>query len=110
MCAMLPFGKPDPSEIAALAHLIQSGTPEHQAHGHTIGITADYGIAVGKQADIVILYTFLVADALLGIPARLWVAEARPHQRRHQAPDNLKICRACGYAHSSPQPDKMTVL
>ena len=38
-----------------------------------IGLAQDYGIAVGKQADLIILDTFRVADALLDIPPRLWV-------------------------------------
>ncbi len=116
--AFTPFGKADPLQIGnLLAHLIQYGTPEHQAEilrmgtenaARVIGITRDYGIAVGKQADIVILDTFLVADALLDIPARLWVVKRGRISvvTRHQT----KICRACGYAHSSPQPDKETVL
>ncbi|HVC48838.1 MAG TPA: hypothetical protein VND43_01550, partial [Burkholderiales bacterium] len=32
-----------------------------------------YGLEVGKQADLVILDTFEVADALLDIPPRSWV-------------------------------------
>ena len=101
-----------------LAHLIQYGTPEHQAEilrmgtenaARVIGITRDYGIAVGKQADIVILDTFLVADALLDIPARLLGHQARPHQRRHPAPDqDLPRLRVCPLV--APQPDKETVL
>jgi cytosine deaminase len=38
-----------------------------------IGIGDNYGIAVGKQADLIILDTYQVADALLDIPARSWV-------------------------------------
>jgi cytosine deaminase len=57
--------------------------PEHQqaildmgTHNaaRAIGLE-DYGIAVGKHADIVILDTFRVADALLDIPPRLWVVK-----------------------------------
>jgi cytosine deaminase len=40
-----------------------------------IGLEAGYGIAVGCQADFVILDTFKVADALLDLPARLWVVK-----------------------------------
>ena len=39
----------------------------------SIGIGGNYGVAVGKQADLVILDTYQVADALLDIPARSWV-------------------------------------
>ena len=116
--AFTPFGKADPLQIGnLLAHLIQYGTPEHQAEilrmgtenaARVMGISRDYGIAVGKQADIVILDTFLVADALLDIPARLWVVKRGRISvvTRHET----KICRACGYAHSSTQTDKETVL
>lgn len=116
--AFTPFGKADPLQIGnLLAHLIQYGTPEHQAEilrmgtdnaARVLGISHDYGIAVGKQADIVILDTYLVADALLDIPARLWVVKRGRISvvTRHQT----KICRACGYAHATTQPVKETVL
>ncbi len=116
--AFTPFGKADPLQIGnLLAHLIQYGTLEHQAEilrmgtenaARVLGIGHDYGIAVGKQADLVILDTFQVADALLDIPARLWVVKRGRISvvTRHQT----KICRTCGYAHASPQPAKETVL
>jgi len=81
--AFTPFGKADPLLIGNfLAHLAQFGTPENQAYvlqmgthdaARAMGIAADYGIAVGKRADLVILDTALVADALLDIPPRAWV-------------------------------------
>ncbi|MGH8599180.1 MAG: amidohydrolase family protein [Burkholderiales bacterium] len=80
--AFTPFGKADPLLIGNfLAHLIQFGTPEHQADvlqmgtydaARAMGIS-DYGIGVGKRADLVILDTYQVADALLDIPVRSWV-------------------------------------
>jgi cytosine deaminase len=81
--AFTPFGKADMLVIGnMLAHVIQFGTPEHQAAvldmgtknaARAIGIARHYGIAVGKQADLVILDTYEVADALLDIPSRSWV-------------------------------------
>ena len=81
--AFTPFGKADMLLIGnMLAHAISFGTPEHQAAilemgtsnaARAIGIGDNYGVAVGKQADMVILDTYLVADALLDIPARSWV-------------------------------------
>ena len=81
--AFTPFGKADMLVIGnMLAHVIQFGTPEHQAAvldmgtknaARAIGIARDYGIAVGNQADLVILDTYEVADALLDIPSRSWV-------------------------------------
>jgi cytosine deaminase len=81
--AFTPFGNADMLQIGnLLAHAVQFGTPEHQAAilqmgtrnaAAAIGLGADYGIAVGRAADFMILDTFKVADALLDIPARLWV-------------------------------------
>lgn len=81
--AFTPFGKADPLLIGNfLAHLAQFGTPENQAYvlrmgthdaARAMGIADDYGIAVGKRADLVILDTTAVADALLDIPPRSWV-------------------------------------
>lgn len=81
--AFTPFGKVDMLVIGnMLAHVVQFGTPEHQAAvldmgtknaARAIGMKSDYGIAVGKQADLVILDTYMVADALLDIPSRSWV-------------------------------------
>jgi cytosine/creatinine deaminase len=83
--AFTPFGKADPLLIGNfLAHLAQFGTPENQAYvlemgthcaARAMGIADDYGIKVGRQADLVILDTFDVADALLDIPARSWVVK-----------------------------------
>ena len=81
--AFTPFGKADMLVIGnMLAHVAQFGTPEDQAAvldmgtknaARAIGIARDYGIAVGNQADLVILDTYEVADALLDIPSRSWV-------------------------------------
>lgn len=81
--AFTPFGKADPLLIGNfLAHLAQFGTLDNQAfvlsmgtHGaaRAMGIEQDYGLAVGRQADLVILDTYDVADALLDIPVRSWV-------------------------------------
>ena len=81
--AFTPFGKADPLVIGnLLAHLIQFGTPEHQMAvlematkngARVMNIDQDYGIEVGKRADLVVLDTELVADALLDLPPRSWV-------------------------------------
>jgi cytosine deaminase len=81
--AFTPFGAADPLQIGLfLAHIAQMGSPEDQAEvlrmgtygaAKAMGISAHYGIDVGKQADLVILDTRRVADALLESPSRLWV-------------------------------------
>ncbi|MDE3021812.1 MAG: amidohydrolase family protein [Pseudomonadota bacterium] len=81
--AFTPFGKADPLVIGnMLAHVIQFGTLDNQAAilrmgtqnaAKAMGIEKAYGLEVGKQADLVILDTFEVADALLDIPPRSWV-------------------------------------
>jgi cytosine/creatinine deaminase len=81
--AFTPFGKADMLVIGnLLAHAISYGTPDHQKAildmgttnaARAIGMSRDYGIAVGKQADLVILDTYQVADALLDLPPRSWV-------------------------------------
>lgn len=81
--AFTPFGKADMLVIGnMLAHVLSFGTPAHQAAilemgtvnaARSIGIGEHYGLAVGKQADLVILDTYQVADALLDIPSRSWV-------------------------------------
>ncbi len=83
--AFTPFGKADPLLIGNfLAHLVQFGTPEHQGDilrmgtydaARAMGIDRDYGLAVGCKADLVILDTYEVADALLDIPLRSWVVK-----------------------------------
>jgi cytosine deaminase len=112
--AFTPFGKADPLQIGnLLAHLVQFGTPEHQSEilkmgtanaARAIGIDKDYGLEVGKQADIVILDTPLVADALLDIPARLWVVKRGRITviTKHHS----EICRGCGKAHHQPHPEQ----
>ena len=81
--AFTPFGAADPLQIGLfLAHIAQMGSPEDQAEvlrmatyaaADAMGILSHYGIETGKQADLVILDTRRVADALLESPARLWV-------------------------------------
>jgi cytosine deaminase len=82
--AFTPFGKADMLQIGnMLAHVAQFGTPENQQAILSMGTynaaraigMEDYGLAVGKRADIVILDTYMVADALLDIPARSWVVK-----------------------------------
>ncbi|HTH44701.1 MAG TPA: amidohydrolase family protein [Oxalicibacterium sp.] len=83
--AFTPFGKADMLVIGnLLAHVLSYGTPAHQAAildmgtvnaARAIGIGDDYGIAVGRQADLVILDTMRVADALLDMPSRSWVVK-----------------------------------
>lgn len=105
--AFTPFGKADPLQIGnLLAHLIQFGTPEHQADilkmstnnaARAVGLNDSYGLAVGKQADFMILDTLVVADALLDLPARSWVfkrGRVAAITRRETT-----ICRTCGHAH-----------
>jgi len=81
--AFTPFGTADPLQMGLfLAHIAQMGSPEDQAAvlrmptyaaAGAMGISAHYGIEVGKQADLVILDTPPVADVLLQSPSRLWV-------------------------------------
>jgi len=108
--AFTPFGKADPLVIGnLLAHLIQFGTPDHQADilkmsttdaARAVGIGKDYGLAVGKPADLMILDTQVVADALLDIPARSWVFKRGrvAAMTKHET----KICRTCGHDHAEP--------
>ena len=81
--AFTPFGTADPLQIGLLlAHVAQFGSPDDQAFvlhmctgaaAEAMGLAKDYGIAVGKQADLLIVDTFKVSDALLDLPPRLWV-------------------------------------
>jgi cytosine deaminase len=81
--AFTPFGNADPLQIGLLlAHVAQLGSPADQAFvlhmcthaaAAAMGIAADYGIAVGRCADLVIVDTLKIADALLDLPTRLWV-------------------------------------
>ena len=57
-----------------LAHVAQFGVPEHQlavldmgTHNaaRAIGMHDTYGLKVGRQADLIVLDTFKVADALV---------------------------------------------
>ncbi|MCK0195306.1 amidohydrolase family protein [Ancylobacter sp. 6x-1] len=106
--AFTPFGKADPLQIGnLLAHLVQFGTPEHQAAiirmgthnaARVVGVAEDYGLEVGRWADIVILDTYSVADALLDLPARSWVLK----RGRVVAMSSVEatICRDCGRQHA----------
>lgn len=106
--AFTPFGKADPLQIGnLLAHLIQFGTPEHQADivkmstanaARAVGIAGNYGLAVGKQADLVILDTYAVADCLLDLPPRSWVFKRG--RITVVTKYESKICRTCGHAHT----------
>jgi len=81
--AFTPFGKADPLLIGSLlAHVAQFGTPHSQAEvlqmatyaaARSMGLADSYGLVAGRQADLVVLDTGLVADVLLDIPPRLWV-------------------------------------
>jgi len=81
--AFTPFGTADPLQIGLLlAHTAQLGSPDDQAFvlqmctrtaALAMGIARDYGIAVGNRADLVILDTLRISDALLDLPPRLWV-------------------------------------
>ena len=81
--AFTPFGKADPLQIGnMLAHIAQLGSPDDQAYvlrmatanaARAMGIADQHGIEVGKQADLVILDTPSVANAILDLPPRSWV-------------------------------------
>jgi cytosine deaminase len=106
--AFTPFGKADPLLIGnMLAHLIQYGTPEHQAAilkmstanaARAVGLYEDYGLAVGRPADLMILDTRVLADALLDLPPRSWVLKRGRITvvTKHES----RICRECGHAHA----------
>jgi cytosine/creatinine deaminase len=80
--AFTPFGKADMLQIGnLLAHAAQYGTPHSQAEvlrmatydaARSIGLD-DYGLAVGRRADLMVLDSPLVGDVLADIPPRLWV-------------------------------------
>lgn len=81
--AFTPFGKADPLQIGSLlAHVGQFGTPDGQTEilrmathdaARAMGLGADYGIGIGRQADLVVCDSPLIADVLLDIPTRLFV-------------------------------------
>jgi cytosine/creatinine deaminase len=106
--AFTPFGKADPLQIGnLLAHLVQFGTPEHQLEilkmgtsnaARAVGLADDYGLAVGKPADLMILDTLVVADALLDMPPRSWVLKRG--RITVITTTESRICRGCGHAHS----------
>jgi cytosine deaminase len=105
--AFTPFGKADPLQIGnLLAHLVQFGTPENQAEilkmsttnaARVVGLQQDYGLAVGRMADLMILDGQVVADVLLDLPPRSWVLKGGRVtlvSRRE-----THICRDCGMKH-----------
>lgn len=81
--AFTPFGKADPLLIGnLLGHTAQMGTPLQQAAvldmatydaARAMGLADCYGMAVGRQADLVVFDCDCVADVLLDVPPRLWV-------------------------------------
>jgi cytosine deaminase len=81
--AFTPFGKADLLQIASLfAHAAHFGTPRDQAEvlrmltgdaARAVGRGDGYGLQVGRQADLVVLGSTVVADVLADIPPRLWV-------------------------------------
>lgn len=81
--AFTPFGNADPLLIGYLLACVgQFGTPHSQAEviqmatyaaARSMGLSDTYGLVAGRQADLVILDTSLVSDALLDLPPRLWV-------------------------------------
>lgn len=108
--AFTPFGKADMLVIGnMLAHVLSFGTPAHQAAildmgtinaARSIGIGEHYGIAVGKQADLVILDTYQVADALLDIPARSWVIKRGRITVVTQHKCTIRRHGCCGHDHA----------
>lgn len=104
--AYTPFGKADPLQIGnLLAHLVQYGTPDQQRKilkmsthnaARAVGLADDYGLAVGKPADFMILDTLSIGDAILDMPARSWVFK----RGRVVARTNVTttICKDCGHA------------
>jgi len=80
--AFTPFGKADMLQIGnLLAHAAQYGTPHSQAEvlrmatydaARSVGLR-DYGLAEGRQADLVVLDSPRIGDVLADIPPRLWV-------------------------------------
>jgi cytosine deaminase len=109
--AFTPFGKADPLQIGnMLAHVVQFGTPDHQLEilkmsttnaARAVGLSDRYGLAVNKQADLMILDTRAVADALLDIPPRLWVLKRG--RITVITTYESKICRECGHAHADSE-------
>jgi len=59
-----------------------------------VGLTEEYGLDVGRFADLVILDGHVVADALLDLPPRSWVLKRGRITvvSRHET----CICRSCG--------------
>jgi len=108
--AFTPFGKADPLQIGnMLAHVVQFGTPDHQLEilkmsttnaARAVGLSDRYGLAVNKQADLMILDTRAVADALLDLPPRLWVLKRG--RITVVTTYQSKICRECGHSYATP--------
>ena len=108
--AFTPFGKADPLQIGnLLAHLIQYGTPEQQLEilkmstlnaARAVGLNGNYGLAVGRPADFMILDALSIADAILDIPARSWVFKRGRVVARTCV--TTTICKDCGHADHGP--------
>ncbi len=83
--AFTPFGNADPLQMGLLlAHAAQLGSPDDQAFvrrmctdaaAAAMGIDADYGLAPGRLADLMIVDATAVADVLLDLPSRLCVVK-----------------------------------
>ncbi len=83
--AFYPFGKADMLEVANIsAHAAQLTTPEEietvfkmmtTNAARTLGVLDDYGIAVGKRADLVITDAASPKDAIRRQPDRRWVVK-----------------------------------
>lgn len=81
--AFTPFGTGDPLLTAMLlvptAHLGGEDTLPRVIElvtsnaARAIGCQADYGVALGKRADLVVLATQRFADAVIDLPERVWV-------------------------------------
>jgi len=81
--AFYPFGKADMLEVANIsAHAAQLTTPEEieavfkmttTNAARTLGVLDDYGVAVGKRADLVIIDATSPKDAIRIQPDRRWV-------------------------------------
>jgi len=81
--AFYPFGKVDMLEVANIsAHAAQLTMPDEietvfkmmtTNAARTLGVLDDYGIAVGKRADLVVIDTSSPKDAIRRQPDRRWV-------------------------------------
>jgi cytosine deaminase len=81
--AFYPFGKADMLEVANIsAHAAQLTMPDEietvfemmtTNAARTLGVLDDYGIAVGKRADLVVIDASSPKDAIRRQPDRRWV-------------------------------------